>query len=260
MTRLTFKRRLRESVHSLAWLPLAMGLTTCAQPGFECGREVPGKPGTFRRCDRSNEVCVCYTNSCAKAVPKADPYSKPKLQSDAGDSSPPGSTPGTDEPPTHCPSGYRYVDAPFAAASVANTCVEQWQLALSGDAGLLDQAKGQLICPGAPQTPKPHETTSTDAPNNDAGNSSSAATDAMTLDPTLPDSAPSDAASSSESTAQTSSQTTSSDAEPNDPTTFGTGETTVTSFDASASTADTLSSVSNVSTPNDLDSSLGGSL
>src|SRR5690606_14828327 len=148
MTRRTFRIRLRESVRSLAWLPLTVAFTSCTQPGFECGREVPGKPGTFRRCDRSNEVCVCYTNSCAKAVPTADPYAQ--RQSDAGDSSPLESASATDEPPTYCPSGYRYVEAPFAAASVANTCVEQWQLALSGDAGLLDQAKGQLMCPGAP--------------------------------------------------------------------------------------------------------------
>lgn len=261
-----FTRGLQWSIQASAWLQLAVGLTACAQPGFECGREVPGKPGTFRRCDEFNEICVCYTNSCAKVVPKVDPHPKtqPEAKADAGGSSNSTET----EPsgiPEFCPSGYRYVDAPFA--STPNACVEQWQLELSGDAGLLDQAKGQLMCPGAPETPKPEDPTSTGAPDSGAGSSSNTVPDAMTQAPTTPDAAQSsgahtDAASSGgEPTDQTSSsQASSADSTPTGSTTSATEEQTTSSSDASVGTSDSSVVSSDVAAPGQPDASLGSSL
>jgi hypothetical protein len=111
----------------------------CAETGFECGREVPGKPGTIRRCDRANEVCVCLTNSCARRVSVGPVRSN---TSDAGEAR-----------QQSCPSGWLYVKSPFARADVAGECVPQSHLDLSGDAGIKDFAKGELICPGSPITP-----------------------------------------------------------------------------------------------------------
>lgn len=272
-----FTSQSRWSIQALAWLQLTIGLTACAQPGFECGREVPGKPGTFRRCDEFNEICVCYTNSCAEVVPKVDPHPKaqPAVEPDAGNDASAPAPPKTDGKPEFCASGYRYVDAPFA--SKPNTCVEQWELDLSGDAGILDQAKGELMCPGAPRTPTPDDSTSRDAPDSGAHSSSNTVPDAMTLDPTMPDAAPNgtvstdttssssatatDATSSSvESLAQTSSlQSSSSDSLPTDAGTVVTGESTARSVDASVSAADS-SSASNASVSNGLDASPGSSL
>src|SRR5688572_22815717 len=111
MKTLTLTSALQWSIQASAWLQLAVGLTACAQPGFECGREVPGKPGTFRRCDEFNEICVCYTNSCAKVVPKVDPHAKvqPAVEADAGNDAGAPTRPKTDGTPEFCASGYRYV-------------------------------------------------------------------------------------------------------------------------------------------------------
>lgn len=120
-------------------------ISSCADNGFECGREVPGKPGTFRRCDRADEICVCHTNSCARSVAAAP-------EGDAGTSFAPDLP-----PPDRCPSGWRYVESPFARSDLAGSCVTQSQIDLGGgkDKGLLSFAEGELVCPGSPVTPTP---------------------------------------------------------------------------------------------------------
>ncbi len=112
----------------------------CSESGFECGREVPGKAGTFRRCDRANEVCVCHTSSCARRVIKGAISNN---TSEAGEAAQPS-----------CPSGLQYVKSPFARRDLASKCVPVSHLELGGgDAGLQDFAEGELICPGAPISP-----------------------------------------------------------------------------------------------------------
>jgi hypothetical protein len=127
----------------------------CAETGFECGREVPGKPGTFRRCDRENEVCVCHTNSCAKRVSQGTFSDNASLEGEAAQ-------------PT-CPSGWQYVEAPFARSDVAGKCVPQSHVQLSGDAGLKDFSEGQLICPGSPISPPASPSPPTPEPPRDGG-------------------------------------------------------------------------------------------
>lgn len=130
-------RRLALALTALAGAgALASG---CAETGFECGREVPGKVGTFRRCDRENEVCVCHTNSCAKRVSQGAVSDNASREGEAAQ-------------PT-CPSGWLYVESPFARSNLAGKCVPQSHLQLSGDAGLKDFSEGELICPGSPISP-----------------------------------------------------------------------------------------------------------
>lgn len=238
--------RVRWLARALAFTQLGASLVSCAQPGFECGREVPGKPGTFRRCDRSNEVCICYTNSCAVAVPKEDP----NTPIDAGSAE-----------PTYCTSGYRYVKQPFASKDVAGQCVEQWQLELSGDAGKLDQAKGQLMCPGAPQTPQPDDPTTSGTP--DSGGSSVSQPDSdIPKDAAFPDGAQtqtsaSPVSSASDANASTGSSSNLADAEV---VSSNSGESMASATGMSAITGDSLGSASNVTSQTGDDASVGSSL
>jgi hypothetical protein len=131
------------------WLCLPLlgwALGGCAESGFECGREVPGNSGTFRRCDRSNEVCICYTNSCARRVAVTPDGGLPSSQ--------PSPSSAPEAKVDTCPTGLEYVDAPFAHKDLKGQCVPQAHLDLSGELGIKSFADGELVCPGAPTTPR----------------------------------------------------------------------------------------------------------
>lgn len=109
----------------------------CQGDGFECGRYVPGTD-TVRRCDRSLEICVCATNSCARQVSPGD-----EQTGNAGDSQ--GGA-GEKEPAGTCKSGYRYVEAPFAKRALAGQCVPPLDLALV--APIKNDAPVGTVCAG----------------------------------------------------------------------------------------------------------------
>jgi hypothetical protein len=77
-------------------LLLVMGLGTACTPtrGFQCGEPLASDHSVIRSCTRPHELCVCATNSCAA-------------------------------PAAACPSGFQYVDQPFAAPEVAGQCVPE---------------------------------------------------------------------------------------------------------------------------------------
>jgi hypothetical protein len=75
-------------------LAAAFLFVACEQSdAFACGTPLASDPAIVRSCSRPHEACICQTNSCAIA----------------GD--------------TTCPSGYRYVEAPFAKGALAGQCV-----------------------------------------------------------------------------------------------------------------------------------------
>jgi hypothetical protein len=132
-----------------SWLAV-LCLPACAEQGFECGREVPGQAGVFRRCDRAGEVCICATNSCARRVARSAGDAGAE---DAGQTRANSREPGIPEAEVEeCPSGLLYVAAPFARPDLADKCVPEEHRQLSTPAGVLSFAEGELICPGSPVT------------------------------------------------------------------------------------------------------------
>ncbi len=126
-----FARASRASgVASLLALAV-MGVDGCQGDGFDCGRPV-GDSDVVRRCDRSLEICVCATNSCAKRV-----------------STPPESDGGVDAGTGSggCESGYAYVETPFAKREIAGKCVPPSDLELAPT--IANDAPSGTLCPGA---------------------------------------------------------------------------------------------------------------
>lgn len=86
----------------LVVLPMLLATNVaCEAPrGFRCGSRLDGQDSVVQSCTEPREVCVCATNSCAVRIDSM-------------------------ENPT-CPGGgLMYVDEPFAATDVANTCVPE---------------------------------------------------------------------------------------------------------------------------------------
>jgi hypothetical protein len=134
----------------LAGLMAVSPIGACEQePGFECGRLVPGT-STIRRCDRALEVCVCATNSCARRVGFTDAeqgslsdggsgYAGEATAKAWGDCRGPGET------------GYVYAEAPYARDDLAGKCVPEIHLRL-GDIVPSKEAPGPG-CPGQFELP-----------------------------------------------------------------------------------------------------------
>jgi hypothetical protein len=117
-----------------------LSMPGCQGEGFECGRPVDGT-SDVRRCDRSLEICVCATNSCARRVgPAAD-------EANAG-----AGTDGSPDPAVECESGFRYVEAPFARRAIAGQCVPP--IALDPAHDLKHDTPSGTLCPGA-ELPEP---------------------------------------------------------------------------------------------------------
>lgn len=120
---------------ALLFAPL-LSMPGCQGEGFECGRPVDGT-SDVRRCDRSLEICVCATNSCARRVGPA--------ASDDGDAGADADSSQADA--VECESGFRYVEAPFARRAIAGQCVPPGHLNPSHD--LRHDTPNGTLCPGA---------------------------------------------------------------------------------------------------------------
>lgn len=91
----------------VALVVAAWALAGCSPTGtgFLCGLGLDEDPDAIRRCTRPHEVCICATNSCAQR----------------------------ELPTKECPSGLRYVKAPFSAEALQGACVatehQKWIIA-----------------------------------------------------------------------------------------------------------------------------------
>jgi uncharacterized membrane protein YgcG len=160
---------LRKAMVLLASVGALTATTRCncaVDLGFECGKALDGDQDTIRRCGADHEVCICATNACAR-----------KHEA--------------------CPSGFRYVAAPFA-----KRCVDGTDDCIEGDAGTdggseriasecvptgdvawrIDPGSDQPRCGDVPpadggvEAGEDGETTSTSASSGMNGSSSSAGT------------------------------------------------------------------------------------
>ncbi len=111
----------RNVVARLAVVVAVALLASCATEGFNCGETQPQNSNVVYMCDAPHQVCVCSTNSCAATAATAD-----------------------------CPSGYRYVDTPFAHEDVANECVPQ-----EATNWVINQAEGSRTCGVSPPPATP---------------------------------------------------------------------------------------------------------
>lgn len=121
---------------SLPLLLLAGSVGGCQQEGFECGRVIAGT-STVRRCDRTLEICICATGSCAKQVEDLDnlPSGDAGTAGEGGEAGSPSSGPPSRElkcdKQHRCETGYRYVEAPFARKDLAGCCVPPLDMQLT---------------------------------------------------------------------------------------------------------------------------------
>lgn len=125
-------------VHFLCVVACCAVLAGCKQQGFECGTPASDDPDVITRCDRSQEVCICATRSCAKRVPVPE---HPPSGLDAG-------VDAAVDPDAICDSGLRYVEKPFAHKDWAGKCVPPEHKPNDDVAILESDERGQACDPG----------------------------------------------------------------------------------------------------------------
>lgn len=117
-----------------------MGLAEgCREVGFECGQPLPNDSAKFRRCDRSQEVCICATGGCAKPLVTLDEIDWGKQHD--------------------CGSKLLYVDDLFGGP-LAGQCVDG---AHARADLVLSNAEAGHACPNVVITPKPDASAEPDA-------------------------------------------------------------------------------------------------
>lgn len=123
-----------------AFIALALGAVlggvSCARQGYACGEVTLLNSSDVRRCDGTNEVCVCATQSCARRT-----YDLEKASGEKSGSCPDGREPNDGRA---CDSGYRYLNMPFAAENWAGCCVDTRHSEV-----LVENDAKDPLCPGA---------------------------------------------------------------------------------------------------------------
>lgn len=150
-------------------IAIAMGGGACSSKGgYACGEGTPNNGNEVRRCDGTDEACICATQSCARKT-----YAMEKVGNATGGGCPDGREPNDGKV---CDSGYRYLNAPFADETWAGCCVAP--IHANPETIVANDAKSGL-CPGALALPDAGEdggsssSSSSGSSSSTSGNSSS---------------------------------------------------------------------------------------